>query len=97
MRKHAKEVHGDKNIAYRMEILKTFKKPMERQVYESIKIINSKTEDDFPLNSKNENIFFKVEGFDGQYTVQGADAPSPLRALYFMLKQKRDITTGFAL
>ena len=54
MRKHAKEVHGDKNIAYRMEILKTFKKPMERQVYESIKIINSKTEDDFPLNSKNE-------------------------------------------
>ena len=54
MRKHSKEVHEDKNIAYRMEILKTFKKPMERQVYESIKIINSKTEDDFSLNSKNE-------------------------------------------
>ena len=54
MRKHAKEVHGDKNVAYRMEILKVFKKPMERQVYENIKIINSKTEDDFPLNSKNE-------------------------------------------
>ena len=54
MRKHAKEVHGDKNVAYRMEILKVFKKPMERQVYESIKIINSKIEDDFPLNSKNE-------------------------------------------
>ena len=40
MRKHAKEVHKDKNIAYRMEILKTFRKPMQRQVYESIKIIN---------------------------------------------------------
>ena len=54
MRKHAKEVHNDKNIAYRMEIIKTFKKPMERQVYESMKIINSKNEDDFPLNSKKE-------------------------------------------
>ena len=32
MRRHAKEVHKDKNIAYRMEIVKTFKKPMARQV-----------------------------------------------------------------
>ena len=54
LRRHAKEVHGDKNIAYRMEIIKSFKKPMERQVYESIKIVNSKTEDHFPLNTKNE-------------------------------------------
>ena len=54
MRKHAKEVHGDKNVAYRMEILKSFKKPMARQVYESIKIINSKNEDDFPMNNKKE-------------------------------------------
>ena len=54
MRKHAKEVHGDKIVDYRMDIIKTFKTPMERQVYESIKIINSKAEDNYPLNSKNE-------------------------------------------
>ena len=54
MRKHAKEVHNDKNIKYRIDILKTFKKPMSRQVFESIKIINSKTKDDYPLNTKKE-------------------------------------------
>ena len=54
MRKHAKEVHRDRKIDYRMDIIKTFKSALERQVYESTKIINSKTEDDFPLNSKKE-------------------------------------------
>ena len=44
--------HGDNIIAFRMKIRKIFKKSMERQLYESIKIINSKTEDDFLLNSK---------------------------------------------
>ena len=38
-----------------MEILKTFKNnPLARQVFESIKIVNSKIEDDYPLNDKNE-------------------------------------------
>ena len=37
-----------------MDIIKTFKKPLARQVYESVKIINSKTEDDYPMNSKKE-------------------------------------------
>ena len=54
MRKHSKEIHNDKNVNYRMEVIKTFKSPLERQVYESIKIINSQNEDDFPLNSKKE-------------------------------------------
>ena len=55
LRNHAKHVHDDKNIGYRMDIIKTFKnKPLARQVYESVKIINSKTEDDYPMNSKKE-------------------------------------------
>ena len=53
IKKHAKEVHGDKIVNYRIYIIKTFKTPMERQVYESIKFFNSKAEDKYPLNSKN--------------------------------------------
>ena len=38
-----------------MEVLKTFKNnPLARQVYESILIVKSKTEDNYPLNDKNE-------------------------------------------
>ena len=55
MRIHAKEQHGDRKVEYKMEIIQTFKtKPLARQVMESIHIIKSKNEDDFPLNSKNE-------------------------------------------
>ena len=54
LRRHAKEVHDDKKVAYKMEIIKSFKKPLSRQVMESIYIIKSKEEDDFPLNSKKE-------------------------------------------
>ena len=54
LRRHAQEVHKDKKVEYRMEILKTFKSPLERQVFESTQIIKSKSEDDFPMNSKKE-------------------------------------------
>ena len=55
MRKHAKEVHGDKRVDFEMKVMKTFKgDPLGRQVYESILIIDSKNQDDFPMNSKNE-------------------------------------------
>ena len=38
-----------------MEIIKSFKNnPLARQVLESINIINSKNEDDYPMNSKKE-------------------------------------------
>ena len=38
-----------------MKLLKTFKEdPLARQIYESIKIVESKENDDFPMNSKNE-------------------------------------------
>ena len=38
-----------------MTVIKTFKnKPLERQVLESIYIIKSKDEDNYPLNTKNE-------------------------------------------
>ena len=48
-------MHEDKNVNYRMEVLKTFKNnPLARQVYESIKIVNSKVEDHFQLNNKKE-------------------------------------------
>ena len=48
-------VHEDKNVDYKMEILKTFKNnPLARQVFESIQIVNSKLEDDYQLNSKKE-------------------------------------------
>ena len=54
LRIHAKEQHGDKKVEYRMEVMKTFKKPLARQVMESIYIIKSKTEGHFPMNSKME-------------------------------------------
>ena len=55
LRKHAKEVHDDKKVDYRMEVLKSFKNnPLARQVYESVKIVNSKIEDDIQLNDKDE-------------------------------------------
>ena len=38
-----------------MEVLKSFKNnPLARQVFESINIVNSKNEDQYPLNDKNE-------------------------------------------
>jgi len=46
MRRHAKEFHEDKKVDYKMEVLNTFRNnPLARQVYESIQIINSKSED----------------------------------------------------
>ena len=54
LRRHAKEQHKDKKVEFKMEILETFKKPLSRQVMESIHILKSKKEDDFPLNSKKE-------------------------------------------
>ena len=55
MRNHAKECHNDKKVDFQMNVIKTFKdKPLSRQVLESIWIIKSKTEDDYPLNTKNE-------------------------------------------
>ena len=54
LRVHAKEHHGDKKVDYRMEVLQSFKKPIARQVMESIQIIKSKSEDNFPMNSKKE-------------------------------------------
>ena len=37
-----------------MEVIETFRKPIARQVMESIHIIKSKSEDDFPMNTKKE-------------------------------------------
>ena len=38
-----------------MEVIKTFKNnPLARQVYESIEIVKSKTEDKYPMNGKDE-------------------------------------------
>ena len=55
LRKHAKEFHDDKKVEYKMEVLKSFKNnPLARQVYESVKIVNSKIEDDIQLNDKDE-------------------------------------------
>ena len=55
LRRHAKEVHNDKKVEYKMDVLKTFKNnPLARQVYESVKIVNSKIEDDYQLNDKDE-------------------------------------------
>ena len=55
LRKHAKEVHNNRNIEYQMEIIKTFQNDaLGRQVYESTKILESKVNDHYPLNSKNE-------------------------------------------
>ena len=55
MRKHAKEVHNNRDVEFQMEIIKTFQNDaLGRQVYESTKIIESKTNDHYPLNTKNE-------------------------------------------
>ena len=55
LRKHAKEYHNDKKVDYKMEVLKTFKNnPLARQVYESVKIMNSKLEDNIQMNDKDE-------------------------------------------
>ena len=55
LRKHAKEVHNDRKVNFKMEVIKTFKNnPLQRQVYESIQIVNSKNEDKYPLNGKDE-------------------------------------------
>ena len=54
LRVHAKEHHQDKKVEYKMEVLQTFKKPLSRQVMESIYIIKSKEEDHFPMNNKKE-------------------------------------------
>ena len=55
LRKHAKMYHDDKKVEYRMDVLKSFKNnPLARQVYESVKIVNSKIQDDIQLNDKDE-------------------------------------------
>ena len=55
LRQHAIKVHNDKKVSYKMEVIKTFKNnPLARQVLESVHIINSKNEDDHPMNSKKE-------------------------------------------
>ena len=55
MRQHAIKVHNDNKVSYKMEIIKSFKNnPLARQVLESVHIINSKNEDDHPMNSKQE-------------------------------------------
>ena len=55
MRQHAINQHNDKKVEFKMTVVKTFKNnPLARQVLESIWIIKSKTEDDFPMNNKKE-------------------------------------------
>ena len=55
MRRHAKEVHRDRQVDFEMKLIKTFKDdPLGGQVFESILIVESKKYDDFPLNSKQE-------------------------------------------
>ena len=55
LRRHSKEVHGDKQVKYEMKLIKNFKDdPLARQVYESLKIVESKENDDYPMNSKTE-------------------------------------------
>ena len=55
MRQHAIEIHNDKKVEYKMEVIKTYKNnPLARQVHESIHIIESKNDDHYPMNSKNE-------------------------------------------
>ena len=55
LRIHAKEVHNDKKVNYKMSVVKSFKDdPLSRQIFESIKIVDSKENDDYPLNTKNE-------------------------------------------
>ena len=72
MRRHAKEVHRDKKVNFDMKIIKTFKDdPLGRQVYESILIVESKKNDDFPLNSKNE--FNQALIITAKYQPSGSD------------------------
>ena len=55
LRQHAKDHHNDRKVDFQMTVLETFKKnPLARQVLESIWIVKSKTEDDIPMNNKNE-------------------------------------------
>ena len=55
MRQHAIKVHNDKKVSFKMEMIKSFKNnPLARQVLESVLIVKSKTEDDHPMNTKNE-------------------------------------------
>ena len=55
MRQHAIAVHNDKKVEFKMEVIKSYKNnPLARQVHESIYIIKSKNEDDYPMNSKKE-------------------------------------------
>ena len=51
---HARNQHQDKKVEYKMEVLQSFKKPLARQVMETIHIVKSKSEDHYPMNSKNE-------------------------------------------
>ena len=54
IRRPKKNQLEDRKVPYKMEVIKSLKKPIARQVMESILIIKSKEEDHFPLNSKNE-------------------------------------------
>ena len=55
MRQHAIEVHNDKKVEYKMEVIKTFKNnPLARQVHESIHINKSKNKYYYPMHSKKE-------------------------------------------
>ena len=55
LRKHAKDVHEDKHVKFGMKIVKNFKNdPLARQVHEAIKIVESKENDDYPMNTKSE-------------------------------------------
>ena len=55
MRRHTKDVHNDENVKFEMSIVKRFKEdPLKKQIFESIKIVESKQKDDFPLNTKKE-------------------------------------------
>ena len=55
MRQRTNEIHNDKKVDYKMEIIKSYKNnPLARQVHESIQIVQSQHEDHHPMNSKNE-------------------------------------------
>ena len=55
LKNHEKDIHGDRKVKFEMSIIKNFKEdPLSRQIYESIKIVESKQTDDYPLNTKNE-------------------------------------------
>ena len=47
--------HNNKKIQFKPQIVKSFKNdPLGRKVYESIKIMKSKKEDKYPMNTKDE-------------------------------------------